>query len=46
MFVIRKPFLLEWLKKIAIALGDRLLEAHTFLIRIFLRPLAGSSRSA
>jgi hypothetical protein len=35
---IRKPFLLEWLRKIAIGIGDRLMEANSLLIRIFLRP--------
>ena len=43
---IRKPFILEWLKKIALTVGNLLLEANTLLIRIFLRPLAGSSGSA
>jgi hypothetical protein len=35
---IRKPFLLIWLDKIARAIGDRLLEANTYLIKLFLRP--------
>jgi hypothetical protein len=35
---IRKPFILILLRKIAAAIGDRLLEANTFLIRLFLRP--------
>lgn len=43
---IRKPFILEWLKKIALKIGNLLLEANTSLIRIFLRPLTGSSGSA
>ena len=43
LLVIRKPFLLEWLKKIALAVGNLLLEANTLLIRIFVRPLAGSA---
>lgn len=43
---IRKPFLLEWLKKNALFIGDKLMEANTFLIRIFLPPWAGSSGSA
>jgi hypothetical protein len=43
---LRKPFLLERLKKIALAIGNLLLEANTLLIRIFLRPLARSSGSA
>lgn len=31
--LIRKPFLLVWLDKIATRIGDKLLEANTFLIR-------------
>jgi small neutral amino acid transporter SnatA (MarC family) len=46
LILVRKPFILEWLKKSAMAIGDRLLEANTLLIRIFLRPLAGSGKSA
>jgi hypothetical protein len=42
MIFIRKPFLLEWLKKNARTIGDLLLQANTFLIRVFLRPWAGS----
>ena len=38
LILIRKPFILVWLRKIAAAIGDRLLEANTFLIRLFLRP--------
>ncbi|PWB74454.1 MAG: hypothetical protein C3F07_07435 [Anaerolineales bacterium] len=33
---IRKPFLLIWLDRIATWIGEKLLEANTFLIRIFL----------
>ena len=40
---IRKPFILEWLKKNALAIGNLLLEANTLLIRLFLGPRAGSS---
>lgn len=36
LFVIRKPFLLEWLKKKAMAIGELLLEVNSLLIRIFL----------
>jgi hypothetical protein len=39
LILIRKPFLLEWLRKAAIGIGDRLMEANTLLIRLFLRPL-------
>ena len=33
--VIRKPFVLIWLHKIAIKVGDALLEANTQLIKVF-----------
>ena len=46
LILVRKPFILEWLKKIALTIGNLLLEANTFLVRIFLRPLAGASGSA
>ncbi len=39
---IRKPFILEWLRKLALTIGDKLLEANTLLIRLFLGPRAGS----
>jgi hypothetical protein len=39
---IRKPFILERLKKNAMTIGNLLLQANTTLIRIFLRPWAGS----
>jgi energy-converting hydrogenase Eha subunit G len=32
--VIRKPFLIVWLKKIITAIGNKLLEANTLLIRL------------
>jgi hypothetical protein len=35
---VRKPFILEALQKIATAIGNRLLEANTMLIRFFLSP--------
>jgi hypothetical protein len=35
---IRKPFLLEWLRKTAVKIGDRLLAANTLLVRFFLSP--------
>lgn len=34
--IVRKPFLFIWLHKIAITVGDALLEANMLLIRIFL----------
>jgi hypothetical protein len=43
---IRKPFVLEWLKKTALKTGDLLMTANTTFIRIFLPPLAGSRGSA
>lgn len=46
MLFIRKPFIVEWLKKNATIIGDLLLEANTLLIKIFLRPWAGSSGPA
>lgn len=39
---IRKPFILEWVRKLAVTIGDKLLEANTLLIRLFLGPRAGS----
>ncbi|HET6824016.1 MAG TPA: hypothetical protein VFH34_15300 [Anaerolineales bacterium] len=39
---VRKPFILEWLKKLAVTIGDKLLEANTLLIRLFLGPRTGS----
>lgn len=46
MIFLRKPFILEWLKKNAMTIGDLLLEANTLLIRLFLRPWADSRGSA
>lgn len=46
MIFLRKPFILEWLKKNATTIGDLLLEANTLLIRLFLRPWADSRGSA
>ena len=42
LIVIRKPFILEWLRKLAVTIGDKLLEANTLFIRLFLGPRAGS----
>jgi uncharacterized membrane protein len=42
---IRQPFILKWLRKTAMGIGDRLMQANTLLIRIFLRPLPGSGKS-
>jgi hypothetical protein len=38
LILIRKPFILEVLQKIAIRIGDRLMEANTLLVRFFLSP--------
>lgn len=38
----RKPFILEWLKRTALKIGDLLMEVNSALVRIFLTPLAGS----
>jgi small neutral amino acid transporter SnatA (MarC family) len=35
---IRKPFILEWLRKTVVKVGDRLLAANTLLVRFFLSP--------
>jgi len=35
---VRKPFLLEVIQKIAIRIGNRLMEANTMLVRFFLSP--------
>jgi len=40
LLVIRKPFLLVWLRKTATTIGDALLEANTLLIKLFLKPWA------
>lgn len=45
MIFIRQPAITEGLKKNATAIGDRLLDGNTQLIRIFLRPWAGSRGS-
>jgi len=37
LLTIRKPFLLVWLHKMATSIGDKLLEANTFLIKAFWR---------
>jgi len=34
--VFRKPFILTWLSKIALKIGDKLLQANTLLVRLFL----------
>jgi hypothetical protein len=36
--IIRKPFILVWLDKIAKKIGNILLEVNTYLIRLFLNP--------
>ena len=42
---LRKPIILEGLKKIALKIGNRLLDANMLLVRIFVRPLVGPSGS-
>jgi hypothetical protein len=39
---IRKPFIFVWLDKIAKKVGNMLLEANTWLIKIFLSPWTGN----
>jgi hypothetical protein len=34
LLVIRKPFLIQWLRDTALRIGDRLLAANTFIIRL------------
>jgi len=43
---IRKPFLLIWLNKIATFVGNKLLEANTYLIKLFLSPWVGNPQPA
>ena len=43
---IHKPVITEGLKKNATTIGDLLLDANTLLIKLFLRPWAGSRESA
>jgi hypothetical protein len=43
LLVFRKPFLLAWLRKTATTIGDALLEANTFLIKLFLGPWTNQS---
>ncbi len=38
LIIFRKPFILQWLHKIATSVGDKLLQANTLLIRLFLNP--------
>ena len=40
----RNAFLLEWLHKKITYIGDKLLEANTFLIKLLLRPWVGEPR--
>ena len=42
----RKPFILEWLKRTALKIGDLLMEVNSAIVRIFLPPLAGSREAA
>lgn len=43
---LRRLFILTWVDKILASIGNQLMEANTLLIRVFLRPWAGSSGSA
>jgi hypothetical protein len=43
---VRKPFILEALRKTATNIGDRLLEANHLLVRFFLNPRMSSKESA
>jgi len=45
LLVFRKPFLLMWLDKIARKVGDKLLEANTFLIKITFGDWEGDSQT-
>ena len=45
LIMIRNSFLLLWLHKIATYIGNKLLEANTFLIKLFLKPWADSPES-
>lgn len=41
---VRKPFIFVWLDKIAKKIGNILLEANTFLIRLFFNPRINNSQ--
>jgi hypothetical protein len=43
---LRGQFLFAWIDKILTSIGNKLMEANTFLIRLFLRPWAGTNGSA
>jgi uncharacterized membrane protein len=43
---IRKPFITEGLQKTATGLGDRLMDANTFIVRLFLSPWTDTNGSA
>ena len=38
LIVIRNSFLLQWLRKAVMYIGDKLLEANTFLIKLLIMP--------
>jgi hypothetical protein len=46
LIIVRKPFILEPIQKIAIRVGDYLMEANTMLVRFFLNPWANSRESS
>ena len=45
LLIIRKPFILIWLDKIATRIGNKLLEANTFLIKFFFGKTDGNPRT-
>jgi len=45
LIVFRESFLLRWLHKIATYIGNKLLDANTILIRLFVKPWAEGPRT-
>jgi hypothetical protein len=45
LLVIREPVIASGLQKTATSIGDKLLKANTFLIRLFLRPWTNESEN-
>jgi hypothetical protein len=46
LILIRKPFILEAIQKVAVRIGDRLMEANMTLVRFFLSPQTHSRGSS
>jgi hypothetical protein len=46
LIIVRKPFILEAIRKTAIRIGDYLMEANTTLVRFFLNPWTNSRESS